>query len=196
MVPYVLQNLDYAGRTKLQLQRISLCDVRIPEPETKIIRDTVASCRLDSVISAGFRMSRARAAEQICSGAVAIDGLPCESRTGRWKPVVSFRSEVWGKFGCCRCWGRPERGGCRWKLSNICDRGGEAGMMEDVIARINELARKAKTVGLTPAEISERDGLRRIYLDAVRENLTAQLEHTYLVDEKGNKRKLPKKKRE
>ena len=27
------------------------------------------------------------------------------------------------------------------------------------------------------------------------ENLTAQLEHTYLVDEKGNKRKLPKKKR-
>ena len=41
-------------------------------------------------------------------------------------------------------------------------------MMEDVIARINELARKAKTVGLTPAEISERDGLRRIYLDAVR----------------------------
>ena len=69
-------------------------------------------------------------------------------------------------------------------------------MMEDVIARINELARKAKTVGLPPAEISERDGLRRIYLDAVRENLTAQLEHTYLVDEKGNKRKLPKKKRE
>lgn len=69
-------------------------------------------------------------------------------------------------------------------------------MMEDVIARINELARKAKTVGLTPADISERDGLRRIYLDAVRENLTAQLEHTYLVDEKGNKRKLPKKKRE
>ena len=69
-------------------------------------------------------------------------------------------------------------------------------MMEDVIARINELARKAKTVALTPAEISERDGLRRIYLDAVRENLTAQLEHTYLVDEKGNKRKLPKKKRE
>ena len=69
-------------------------------------------------------------------------------------------------------------------------------MMEDVIARINELARKAKTVGLTPAEISERGGLRRIYLDAVRENLTAQLEHTYLVDEKGNKRKLPKKKRE
>ena len=34
-------------------------------------------------------------------------------------------------------------------------------MMEDVIARINELAKKAKAEGLTPAERSERDGLRR-----------------------------------
>ncbi|MCI6730227.1 MAG: DUF896 domain-containing protein [Clostridiales bacterium] len=66
-------------------------------------------------------------------------------------------------------------------------------MMEDVIARINELAKKAKTEGLTPAELSERDGLRRIYLDAVRANLTAQLDNTYIVDEQGNKRKLQKK---
>ncbi len=66
-------------------------------------------------------------------------------------------------------------------------------MMEDVIARINELAKKAKTEGLTPAELSERDGLRRIYLDAVRANLTAQLDNTYIVDEEGNKRKLQKK---
>lgn len=66
-------------------------------------------------------------------------------------------------------------------------------MMEDVIARINELAKKAKTEGLTPAELSDRDGLRRIYLDAVRANLTAQLDNTYIVDEEGNKRKLQKK---
>lgn len=66
-------------------------------------------------------------------------------------------------------------------------------MMEDVIDRINELAKKAKTEGLTPAELSERDGLRRIYLDAIRANLTAQLDNTYIVDEEGNKRKLQKK---
>lgn len=66
-------------------------------------------------------------------------------------------------------------------------------MMGDVIARINELAKKAKTEGLTPAELSERDGLRRIYLDAVRANLTAQLDNTYIVDKQGNKRKLQKK---
>ena len=68
-------------------------------------------------------------------------------------------------------------------------------MMEDVIARINELAKKAKAEGLTPAERSERDGLRRIYLDAIRENLTAQLENTYVVDAQGNRHKLQKRAR-
>ena len=66
-------------------------------------------------------------------------------------------------------------------------------MIDDMIARINELAKKAKGEGLTQEEVAERDRLRRIYLDSVRANLTAQLDNTYLVDEKGNRSKLPKK---
>ena len=62
--------------------------------------------------------------------------------------------------------------------------------MQEVIARINELARKAKTEGLTPEELVERDALRQRYIASVRENLRAQLDNTYIVDEKGNKRKL------
>ena len=65
--------------------------------------------------------------------------------------------------------------------------------MTETINRINELARKAKTEGLTPEEIAERDKLRRIYIDAYKASLIAQLDNTYLVDEKGNKRKLEKK---
>ena len=65
--------------------------------------------------------------------------------------------------------------------------------MDDVIARINVLAKKAKTEGLTPEETEERDKLRRIYIDSVKANLTVQLDNTYLVDEKGKKRKLNKK---
>ena len=61
------------------------------------------------------------------------------------------------------------------------------------IERINELARKAKAEGLTEEEILERDRLRREYVAAFRENLVAQLEATYIVDEKGNKRKLKSK---
>ena len=65
--------------------------------------------------------------------------------------------------------------------------------MSETIARINELARKAKTEGLTPEEIQERDKLRRIYIDAYKASLMAQLDNTYLVDEKGNKKKLGRK---
>ena len=66
--------------------------------------------------------------------------------------------------------------------------------IEQTVARINELAKKAKTVGLSPEETAERDRLRRIYIDSVKANLVGQLENTYLVDEKGNKRKLKAKK--
>ena len=65
--------------------------------------------------------------------------------------------------------------------------------LNDTITRINELAKKAKTVGLTPEELAERDKLRRIYIDSVKANLMGQLDNTYYVDDKGNKQKLNKK---
>ena len=65
--------------------------------------------------------------------------------------------------------------------------------MEKVIARINELAHKNKTEGLKEEELAERDKLRRIYIDAYKASLVGQLENTYIVDEKGNKRKLQKR---
>ena len=63
-------------------------------------------------------------------------------------------------------------------------------MEKSRVDRINELAKKAKTVGLTPEEEQERAVLRQEYLAAFRKNLRAQLDNTYIVDEKGNKRKL------
>lgn len=61
------------------------------------------------------------------------------------------------------------------------------------IDRINELARKSKTEGLTEEEKQEQAVLRREYIDAVKASLCANLDNTYLVDEKGNKRKLKQK---
>ena len=63
-------------------------------------------------------------------------------------------------------------------------------MEKSRVDRINELAKKAKTVGLTPEEEQERAVLRQEYLAAFRKNLRAQLDNTYIVDDKGNKRKL------
>lgn len=78
MAPYILQNFNSAGRTKLRLTQISLSEASIPEPEVKEIRDTLASLRLDSVISSGFRIGRSLAAQYVSTGKAAIDGLPCE----------------------------------------------------------------------------------------------------------------------
>ena len=55
-------------------------------------------------------------------------------------------------------------------------------MKKEDIDRINELAHKAKTIGLTPEENEERA--------SVVGDLRQQLDNTYIVDSKGNKRKL------
>lgn len=66
--------------------------------------------------------------------------------------------------------------------------------LNEVIARINELAHKAKAEGLTDEELTERDKLRRIYIDSVKANLVGQLESTYIVRPDGTKEKVQKKK--
>ena len=75
---YNLQNFSSAGRTKLHISQIPLRQAQIPEPEVKEIKDTLASLRLDSVISSGFRIGRSLAAQYVSAGKAAIDGLPCE----------------------------------------------------------------------------------------------------------------------
>ena len=85
IAPYLLLNFTNAGRTKFRLSMIPLSEVQIPEPEVRIIKDTLASLRLDSVISSGFRIGRSLAAQYITAGKAAIDGLPCEKPD---KPVT------------------------------------------------------------------------------------------------------------
>ena len=65
--------------------------------------------------------------------------------------------------------------------------------MNQVIARINELAKKAKTETLTAEELAERDKLRRIYIDSVKASLTGHLDNTYILRPDGTKEKLQKK---
>ena len=68
-------------------------------------------------------------------------------------------------------------------------------MTAEKIARISELARRVKAgETLSPEELEERAALRKEYIDSVKASLVGNLENTYLVDEKGNKVKLPKKK--
>ena len=63
-------------------------------------------------------------------------------------------------------------------------------MEKSRVERINELDHKAKTEGLTEEETIERDRLRQEYLAAFRQNLRAQLDNTYIVDDHCHKRPL------
>ena len=66
--------------------------------------------------------------------------------------------------------------------------------MDEVIARINVLARKVKAgETLTPQETEERAKLRRMYIDSVVGNLKGELENTSIVYPDGTKKKVTKK---
>lgn len=66
-------------------------------------------------------------------------------------------------------------------------------MDQKKIDRINELARKKKTEGLTPAELEEQAALRAEYIAGFRASLTAQLDNTVVVDPDGTRHKVTKK---
>ncbi|MBQ2894665.1 MAG: DUF896 domain-containing protein [Clostridia bacterium] len=66
-------------------------------------------------------------------------------------------------------------------------------MLQEKIDRINFLSRKSKTVGLTDAEKQEQQKLRQEYIAEWRLGMTQVLDNTYIMDEKGNKKKLTPK---
>ena len=68
-------------------------------------------------------------------------------------------------------------------------------MEQKKLDRINEFARRVKAgEALTPAELAERDALRREYIASVKASLVGQLENTYIVEPDGTRHRLPKKK--
>ena len=118
IAPYVQQNFLSAGRTKLRLERIPLTDVQVAEPEAKQIKDTLASLRLDSVISAGFRIGRSQAAQYVSAGKAAIDGLPCEKPDKAVEEGAKISVRGLGKIKLTAVNGQTKKG----RISVIIDR--------------------------------------------------------------------------
>ena len=110
IAPYLLQNFDSAGRTKFRLQEIPLNEANIPEPEVKIIKDTLASFRLDAVISSGFRIGRGSASDAVNAGRASINGLPCtkSDKSVAEGDIVSVRGM--GKIKLAQVNGQTKKG--------------------------------------------------------------------------------------
>lgn len=120
VAPYLEQNFLSAGRTKLHVEKIALDALEIPAPQIKLIRDTVASLRLDSVVSSGFQLARGKAAALIAAGKCSLNNLPCEKTD---KPVaegdrISVRGL--GKLELTQVGGNTKKGRIAIELTKYC----------------------------------------------------------------------------
>ena len=75
---FLMLNYDKAGRTTLQLEAAGLEELQIPEKRVQVVKDTVASLRLDNVVSSAFGLSRGKAAEAIRQGIVFVNSMQVE----------------------------------------------------------------------------------------------------------------------
>ena len=118
---FLKDSLTSAGRVKLHVSEVPLEEVRVPVQERKVLHDTVAALRLDSVLAVGFSISRSKASQLIASGRCAVNWqdtsksdlavrageAPCE----RSAAGGSARAGA-GAEGAPRHRGRPAAGQC------------------------------------------------------------------------------------
>ncbi len=72
---FVLQNYEKAGRAALKLSRVTPQEIILNEAEKEEVLESVASLRLDNVVSAAFHLSRGKAAEALTAGLIFVDGV-------------------------------------------------------------------------------------------------------------------------
>ena len=72
---FLLTHYVKAGRTYLSLEIVSLDELMIPEQNVKVMKDTVASLRLDNIVSSAFGLSRSKSLAAIKQGRVFVDNV-------------------------------------------------------------------------------------------------------------------------
>jgi RNA-binding protein YlmH len=77
ILPYLTSSLESAGKTRLTNMVIPMDQIQVPRAEFKLVKDTIASLRLDNVVSAGFSTSREKASEAIKAGKVFLNHMNC-----------------------------------------------------------------------------------------------------------------------
>jgi len=110
ILPFVLQNLDSAGRARLTVAEIPENELKVPEAAFVLKKDTVSSLRLDSVVASGFNLSREKAAELIRSGRVSLDHLECTKPDKAVTQGARISARGFGKFELFEIGGLTEKG--------------------------------------------------------------------------------------
>ena len=74
---FLLEEFTQAGKTHISREIKPLSELIIPAARTQILRDTVPSARLDSIVASAFRLPRSKASEAIRGGLVSVDHIEC-----------------------------------------------------------------------------------------------------------------------
>lgn len=72
---FIMANYVKAGRANLSLTQHPITELIIPEQNIKMLKDTVASLRIDNIIASAFGLSRSKAAEAITRGLVFVNHI-------------------------------------------------------------------------------------------------------------------------
>lgn len=75
--PIILSQFDQAGRYRLKLREIPLAGLSPAPVQVRLVKDTVATLRLDAVVSSGFSIARGKAADLIAAGKVSVNHREC-----------------------------------------------------------------------------------------------------------------------
>ncbi len=76
-VPIILSQFDQAGRHRLRLRELPLSELAPAPVQIRLVKDTVATLRLDAVLSSGFSIARGKAADLISGGRVSVNHREC-----------------------------------------------------------------------------------------------------------------------
>ena len=77
ILSYMLHSFFTVGRAKIDCNEITRAEIFAPEQKTETVKDTVASLRLDGIISAALGMSRDKASQAVSRGLVELNHFPC-----------------------------------------------------------------------------------------------------------------------
>ena len=110
IAPFLIENLTMIGAVSVKTAPSDLAEIAPREERTKEIRATVASLRLDSIVAAGFGISRSRAADDIAADKVKHNwqSTASASKTVKEGDVLSMRGR--GRVEVTEVRGQTKRG--------------------------------------------------------------------------------------
>ena len=98
ILSYMLHSFFTVGRAKVDCNEITREELFAPEQKTETVKDTVASLRLDGIISAALGMSRDKASQAVSRGLVELNHFPCNKGEKLLDAGDSVTVRGFGKF--------------------------------------------------------------------------------------------------